>query len=33
MILVKFWMHVSEDEQLARFESWRDDPLRSWKLS
>jgi AMP-polyphosphate phosphotransferase len=33
MILVKFWMHVSEDEQLARFESRRNDPLRSWKLT
>ena len=33
MILVKFWMHVSEDEQLARFESRRTDPLRSWKLT
>ncbi|MDI6103479.1 UDP-galactose-lipid carrier transferase [Actinoplanes sp. NEAU-A12] len=33
MILVKFWMHVSSDEQLRRFESRRDDPLRSWKLT
>ena len=33
MILVKFWMHVSEDEQLARFESRAKDPLRSWKLT
>ncbi len=33
MLLVKFWMHVSEEEQLARFESRRDDPLRSWKLT
>jgi polyphosphate kinase 2 (PPK2 family) len=33
MILVKLWMHVSEDEQLARFESRRTDPLRSWKLT
>ena len=33
MILVKFWMHVSSDAQLARFESRRDDPLRSWKLT
>ena len=33
MVLVKFWMHVSEDEQLARFESRRTDPLRSWKLT
>jgi polyphosphate kinase 2 (PPK2 family) len=33
MIMVKFWMHVSEDEQLRRFESRRTDPLRSWKLT
>jgi polyphosphate kinase 2 (PPK2 family) len=33
MILVKFWMHVSEEEQLARFEDRRSDPLRSWKLT
>ena len=33
MILIKFWMHVSEEEQLRRFESRRDDPLRSWKLT
>lgn len=32
-VLVKFWMHISEDEQLRRFESRRDDPLRSWKLT
>ncbi|MBO3740934.1 polyphosphate kinase 2 family protein [Actinoplanes flavus] len=33
MILIKFWMNVSDDEQLRRFESRRDDPLRSWKLT
>jgi polyphosphate kinase 2 (PPK2 family) len=33
MIMVKFWMHVSEGEQLRRFESRKDDPLRSWKLT
>lgn len=33
MILVKFWMHVSPKEQLARFESRADDPLRRWKLT
>jgi polyphosphate kinase 2 (PPK2 family) len=33
MILVKFWMHVSADEQLRRFESRKVDPLRSWKLT
>jgi AMP-polyphosphate phosphotransferase len=33
MILVKFWMHVSEKEQLKRFRSRAADPLRSWKLT
>jgi polyphosphate kinase 2 (PPK2 family) len=33
MILIKFWMHVSDEEQLKRFESRRDDPLRQWKLT
>ncbi len=33
MILVKFWMHVSEEEQLARFNSRAEDPLRRWKLT
>ena len=32
-ILVKFWMHISEEEQLRRFESRKDDPLKSWKLT
>src|SRR4029079_17169392 len=33
MIMVKFWMHVSADEQLRRFEARAEDPLRSWKLT
>ena len=33
MILVKFWVHVSPEEQLARFESRKQDPVRSWKLT
>ncbi|WP_433360671.1 polyphosphate kinase 2 family protein [Streptosporangium sp. CA-115845] len=33
MILVKFWMHVSEDEQLRRFQDRAGDPLRAWKLT
>ena len=33
MILVKFWLHISDEEQLARFERRRDDPLMSWKLT
>jgi polyphosphate kinase 2 (PPK2 family) len=32
-ILVKFWMHISEEEQLRRFEARKNDPLKSWKLT
>jgi polyphosphate kinase 2 (PPK2 family) len=32
-ILIKFWMHVSADEQLRRFQDRAGDPLRSWKLT
>ena len=33
MRLVKLWLHISEKEQLKRFEARRDDPLKSWKLT
>ena len=32
-ILVKFWMHLSPEEQLRRFEKRRDDPYKTWKLT
>ena len=32
-VLVKVWLHVSEEEQLERFEQRRDDPLKAWKLT
>ncbi|MGW8224321.1 MAG: hypothetical protein ACWGOY_01215 [Anaerolineales bacterium] len=32
-ILFKFWIHISKEEQLARFESRATDPLRKWKLT
>lgn len=32
-VLVKFWMHLSAEEQLRRFERRRDDPLKTWKLT
>ena len=32
-ILFKFWIHISKAEQLARFESRANDPLRKWKLT
>lgn len=31
--IVKCWLHISEEEQLRRFETRRDDPLRAWKLT
>jgi AMP-polyphosphate phosphotransferase len=33
MIIVKLWMHISEHEQLKRFERRRDDPLKAWKMT
>jgi polyphosphate kinase 2 (PPK2 family) len=33
MILVKFWLHLSAEEQLRRFERRRADPYRAWKLT
>ena len=33
IILIKFWLEVSNDEQKRRFEARIDDPLRQWKLS
>jgi len=32
-ILVKFWLHISEAEQLARFNDRAGDPLKAWKLT
>jgi polyphosphate kinase 2 (PPK2 family) len=33
MILVKFWLHVSDKEQLERFEAREKDPLKAWKIT
>ena len=33
MILVKLFLHVSDEEQLYRFERRADNPLKSWKLT
>ena len=33
MVLIKFWMHVSDAEQLERFKSRATEPLKSWKLT
>jgi polyphosphate kinase 2 (PPK2 family) len=33
MILIKFWLHISGDEQLKRFKRREKDPLKAWKLT
>ena len=32
-IIVKFWLHISSEEQLKRFEARQSDPLKEWKLT
>ena len=32
IVLHKFWMHISKDEQLVRFKSREDTPHKRWKL-
>ena len=31
--ILKFFLHISKEEQLARFEKRLDDPTRQWKIS
>jgi polyphosphate kinase 2 (PPK2 family) len=33
MVIVKFWLHISADEQLKRFKEREGDPLKRWKLT
>jgi polyphosphate kinase 2 (PPK2 family) len=33
MILAKFWIHISREEQLRRFEARRDTAYKAWKLT
>ena len=33
MIISKFWLHISDSEQLKRFKAREKDPLKSWKLT
>jgi polyphosphate kinase 2 (PPK2 family) len=33
VIIVKFWLHISPEEQLRRFEDRQTDPLRRWKIT
>ncbi len=33
LVLVKFWLQVSADEQVRRFRAREKDPLKRWKLT
>jgi len=33
MVIVKLFLHISDDEQLRRFEARAKDPLKAWKLT
>lgn len=32
-IILKFWIHIDEEEQLRRFEERANDPYKAWKLT
>ncbi len=32
-IIIKFWLHISQEEQWKRFEDRKNDPLRRWKFT
>jgi AMP-polyphosphate phosphotransferase len=33
MIIIKLWLHISDEEQLRRFRRREQDPLKRWKLT
>jgi len=33
MIVIKFWLSISKEEQLKRFDAREDNPLKRWKFS
>jgi polyphosphate:AMP phosphotransferase len=33
IVVVKFWLHITKDEQLARFEARKDTPYKRYKLT
>ena len=32
-VIVKFWLHIDQDEQLRRFTSRQEDPKKQWKIT
>ena len=33
IMIIKFWVHISQDEQLRRFEARSNTPYKAWKLT
>jgi len=33
MVVIKFWLHISKEEQLARFEARQNAPEKRWKIT
>ena len=33
VVLMKFWLHISDEEQLKRFQAREKNPLKRWKLT
>ncbi len=33
VVVIKFWLSISKEEQLARFDARNEDPLKRWKFS
>ncbi len=33
IVLVKYWIHITEDEQLRRFKARQGSPFKSWKIT
>jgi polyphosphate kinase 2 (PPK2 family) len=33
VVITKFWIHISKEEQLARFESRQETPHKQWKIT
>ena len=32
-VIVKFWLHIDQDEQLSRFKARQEDPNKEWKIT
>lgn len=33
LVVIKFWLSITKDEQIKRFDSRKDNPLKRWKFS